>query len=134
MIDGPELESTQYVTGFEVFPGERSMVKLPSQFIELFKRSRPLDEDTGEALARWAAGDTGAASEVDMASVLAELGRAATLAALEATAKARSRMSWTPAQRAAIKQAIDLRQAQIRHAKPEIDPETGEEIPADLPR
>lgn len=26
LIDGPELESTQYVTGFEVFPGERSMV------------------------------------------------------------------------------------------------------------
>jgi hypothetical protein len=26
LIDGPELESTQYVTGFEVFPGQRSMV------------------------------------------------------------------------------------------------------------
>jgi hypothetical protein len=26
LIDGPELDSTQYVTGFEVFPGQRSMV------------------------------------------------------------------------------------------------------------
>lgn len=26
LIDGPEIDTTQYVTGFEVFPGERSMV------------------------------------------------------------------------------------------------------------
>jgi ABC-type oligopeptide transport system ATPase subunit len=37
--------------------GERMMVKLPEQFKDLFKQRRPLDEDTGEALAKWAAGD-----------------------------------------------------------------------------
>ncbi len=26
LLDGPDIDSTQYVTGFEVFPGERSMV------------------------------------------------------------------------------------------------------------
>jgi hypothetical protein len=38
--------------------GERMMVKLPEQFRELFKQRRPMDEDTGEALAKWAAGDS----------------------------------------------------------------------------
>jgi hypothetical protein len=37
--------------------GEKMMVKLPEQFRELFKQRRPMDEDTGEALAKWAAGD-----------------------------------------------------------------------------
>lgn len=36
--------------------GEKMMVKLPIQFKELFSKSRPLDEDQGEALAKWAAG------------------------------------------------------------------------------
>ena len=26
LVDGPELEDTSYITGFEVFPGERSVV------------------------------------------------------------------------------------------------------------
>jgi ABC-type oligopeptide transport system ATPase subunit len=37
--------------------GEKMMVKLPEQFRELFKQKRPMDEDTGESLAKWAAGD-----------------------------------------------------------------------------
>lgn len=38
--------------------GERAIVKLPAQFRELFKANdgKPLSEDIGEALARWAAG------------------------------------------------------------------------------
>lgn len=40
--------------------GEKMMVKLPEQFRQLFKETRPLDEDTGEALAKWAAGDSAA--------------------------------------------------------------------------
>lgn len=39
---------------------ERAMIKLPGQFEALFKERRPLDEATGEALARWAAGGTAA--------------------------------------------------------------------------
>jgi hypothetical protein len=39
-------------------PGERAMVKLPEQFRSIFSgRTGPLDEATGEAMARWAAGD-----------------------------------------------------------------------------
>jgi hypothetical protein len=36
--------------------GEKALVKMPRQFEALFKEGRPLDEATGEALARWAAG------------------------------------------------------------------------------
>jgi hypothetical protein len=36
--------------------GERAIVKLPRQFVELFKERRALDENHGAALARWAAG------------------------------------------------------------------------------
>lgn len=42
--------------------GERQMIKKPLQFEGLFSKQRPLDEDTGEAMAKWAAGD---AKEVD---------------------------------------------------------------------
>lgn len=37
-------------------PGERAMIKLPEQFKAIFAERRPLDEKTGEALAKWAAG------------------------------------------------------------------------------
>jgi len=62
--------------------GERMMVKLPEQFKELFKARRPLDEDTGEALARWAAGDAAPAtspkaegSPAGMLAKVAKLGK-----------------------------------------------------------
>lgn len=38
-------------------PGEKQMIKLPEQFRAMFEASRPLDEATGEGLAKWAAGD-----------------------------------------------------------------------------
>lgn len=37
-------------------PGERQMVKLPTQFADVFAEPRPLDEAIGEELAKWAAG------------------------------------------------------------------------------
>jgi hypothetical protein len=40
--------------------GEKMMMKLPRQFEKLFADSKPLDEETGRALAQWAKG--GAAS------------------------------------------------------------------------
>jgi hypothetical protein len=36
--------------------GERAIIKLPQQFAAIFDKPKPLDEDIGEALARWAAG------------------------------------------------------------------------------
>lgn len=46
--------------------GEKAMAKLPAQFRGLFADSKPLSEETGEALARWAEGGAGVpASERD---------------------------------------------------------------------
>lgn len=39
-------------------PGERTMIKLPEQFKALGSSNKPLDEETGARLARWAAGKT----------------------------------------------------------------------------
>jgi hypothetical protein len=50
--------------------GEKMMVKLPEQFRELFATKKPLDEETGEALAKWAAGDTQPAKPRDPAAGL----------------------------------------------------------------
>jgi len=36
--------------------GERAIVKLPQQFKQMFSENKPLDEETGAALAQWAAG------------------------------------------------------------------------------
>jgi hypothetical protein len=36
--------------------GERMMMKLPAQFKDIFAEQKPLDEDTGRALATWARG------------------------------------------------------------------------------
>ena len=52
--------------------GEKMMVKLPEQFRETFKQRRPLDEDTGETLAKWAAGTV---ATVDPADILAKLAK-----------------------------------------------------------
>lgn len=38
-------------------PGEKQLVKPARQFADLFAKPKPLDEDTGEAMARWASGD-----------------------------------------------------------------------------
>jgi len=39
-------------------PGECAAIKLPRQFAEVFRDRKPLEESHGEALARWAAGET----------------------------------------------------------------------------
>jgi len=36
--------------------GEKLMMKLPAQFVELFREQKPLDESIGRALATWAKG------------------------------------------------------------------------------
>lgn len=43
--------------------GEKAIIKLPGQFEALFKERRPLDEATGEALAKWAAGGAAATTQ-----------------------------------------------------------------------
>lgn len=47
-----------YPTWASQLPGEHAAIKLPKQFETTFRERRPLDEHHGEALARWAAGET----------------------------------------------------------------------------
>lgn len=49
--------------------GEKMMVKLPIQFKQLFAEKKPLDESTGEALARWAAGSKVSSNQSDTPTV-----------------------------------------------------------------
>jgi hypothetical protein len=47
------------------FEGERSMMKLPKQFMEFFGEPKQIDEQLGERLAKWAAGGIKPAPELD---------------------------------------------------------------------
>ena len=38
--------------------GEKQMIKLPGQFADLFREAKPLSEDHGETMAKWAKGET----------------------------------------------------------------------------
>lgn len=58
-------------------PGEQEWTRLPAQFRPLFEKPRSLDEDMGEAMARWAAGtpDTVTPEQIDeLLAKLAALG------------------------------------------------------------
>lgn len=63
-------------------PGEREMIKLPEQFRRLYEQRRPLDEDTGEELARWASG-AGEPLVVELLAAIEGAGTSADLLALE---------------------------------------------------
>jgi ABC-type dipeptide/oligopeptide/nickel transport system ATPase subunit len=52
------------------FPGERSMIKLPEQFKMMFRQPTQLTEESGEGLAKWAAGTDGAKKSEDVAELL----------------------------------------------------------------
>jgi hypothetical protein len=71
--------------------GEKAIIKLPGQFESLFREKKPLDEATGEALARWAAGGTTAASAA--ASSPATPPTAASKSAVVSTPAAGSKVS-----------------------------------------
>lgn len=55
--------------------GERTMLKLPEQFRDMFAANEPLDEEAGKLLAQWAAG--GAAPQTGAAAIIAEARRVA---------------------------------------------------------
>lgn len=56
--------------------GEQQLMKLPGWFRDVFAKPRQLDEDIGEALARWAVGaDVAPAKQQTKASIGADLGR-----------------------------------------------------------
>jgi hypothetical protein len=68
--------------------GERAMVKLPEQFRKhLLGRNSPLDEATGEMLARWASGNEGAPQVSKAKALTAKLSSCESEAELQAIRK-----------------------------------------------
>jgi hypothetical protein len=87
-------------------PGERVMTKLPIQFEQLFGQPKQLDEDTGEALARWAAGqDRPVTPPYDLEAALKAYESATTLPDFEALQKARSEV-WRSIPKSAAKEKL----------------------------
>ena len=67
--------------------GERAMIKRPEQFRAIFAESKPLCEEHGEGLARWAeGGGTASAPSATFGALSARIAAASTLAQLEALA------------------------------------------------
>lgn len=70
-------------------PGEKAMMKLPSQFESLFGQPKQLDEETGQRLAEWAAGSapSTAMPPADVERFVEELTKCETMEALAAKFK-----------------------------------------------
>lgn len=52
--------------------GEKAMIKLPRQFVDIFEEQQALSEDIGESLARWAAGGVAPAVAPRPAAVITD--------------------------------------------------------------
>src|SRR5690606_6888261 len=92
------------------FEGERAMSKIPSQFRGMFDPNNPrqICEDDGEALARWAAGDS-APTETSVNELLQSYEACSDHATYRALEESRKRV-WGKASReekAALKRAAD---------------------------
>jgi hypothetical protein len=99
--------------------GEQDIIKLPEQFKSLMldkQAGKPLSEETGQALAVWAAGDAATATEADYEKALAAVGSANSSSELKKTAEALRSKSWTDEQRAGIAAAIEATKSKIGKA------------------
>jgi len=109
--------------------------------VELFKKKQPLSEDIGEAMARWAAGESasgtakkereergagapaplpaaGPATDEEMTALLFEIEEMASEAALDDLAAEHRTRGWSKGQGSTIKAAIDAQRAKLK-AEPE---------------
>jgi hypothetical protein len=96
--------------------GEREMVKLPEQFRPLMlekNAGKPLNEDVGQALSVWAAGDAASASDADHAAALDSITGAATGPELKKIAEGLRSKAWSNEQREQIASALEAAKAKI---------------------
>jgi hypothetical protein len=94
--------------------GEQKIVKLPEQFKQLMlekQLGKPLSEETGQALAVWAAGDAAAATTADHEAALAAIRAATAPAELKKIADGLRSKAWTDEQRKEIAAAIEATKA-----------------------
>ena len=103
--------------------GERQIIKLPEQFVELLREARSLDESIGEGLAKWAAGVSKGPSTLD--DLIADYAKCDAPAQFQALEERRRAVWPTPmpaGYKARIKEAADA--AQKRMAQPKSAPTT----------
>jgi energy-coupling factor transporter ATP-binding protein EcfA2 len=86
--------------------GERAIIKLPQQFQAVFKEPKPLDEDIGQKLAEWAAGNKAPERVTyDLEAALKAYESATTLPDFEALQKARGEV-WRSIPKSAAKEKL----------------------------
>lgn len=102
---------------------ERAIVKLPTQFREMFERRGPsqLDEQVGEELARWAAG--GVKANPEATDLIADYARCADAAELS-NIEARRLKLWKSlppgSEKAQLKEASDAAKKRLQPVNPEV--------------
>jgi ABC-type dipeptide/oligopeptide/nickel transport system ATPase subunit len=98
--------------------GERMMIKKPEQFRSLFDSARPLDEQTGQTLAQWAAGDGTGVRVSEGAAFIARVEVAATQEDVESLILVlkdlRERKAVPPNEYKSLKEALIARQEQLK--------------------
>lgn len=103
------------------YPGERATIKTPRQFSHMFQQSKPLDEEIGQEMAEWAAGD-----KDDSFDKLVEAYEACANASSFADLEKVRRESWaklSKVRKSTLKRAVDDAQKRIDETG---DPEMGD--------
>ncbi len=87
--------------------GEKIMIKKPEKLAGVFKDGQPISEDTGEALAKWAAGDVEEATpNPDLAKAIIEFKDCVTDAELIAAGKEWGAHEWTDSEKLKLRDAM----------------------------
>jgi hypothetical protein len=103
-------------------PGEKMVTKLPIQFADLFKDSKPLSEDIGQALAEWAAGGAPKTAEpnpeedAEAMALIDAIETVETLDDLKSLADSNKGRAWSKSNREGIRAAIQARTAALKAA------------------
>ncbi len=94
--------------------GERAIMKLPAQFVDLFAEARPFDEEHGAALAKWAKGDAKNPATLEMLAAIS----VADDAGLKAIGERFKAGRWSRADTEEIRAAVNARRSELISLEP----------------
>ena len=102
---------------------EKVMLKLPEHLRGVFKPGEALSEDTGEALAKWAAGDVDPQAPVEpnpeLDEAICELQRSVTMGELDAAGKKWSERTWSDVEKGRLREVmVTARELLAEEAQP----------------
>ncbi len=90
--------------------GEKLAIRRPKQFANILRDGAQINEDMGEAMARWATGNV----EVDLTTALNRVNSATNSGALRVLANTLRGQEWNAEDRAAIAKMITARQGELK--------------------